>query len=175
MITWVLNTAGATEELMQRMYHFGLLHLFSRAGATGEHNGRDTGKPNWEWYLEGHVGAYVAMANLEDDLLCMLNNGEPRDLWKVKELLPHQEAPLVSCCTRSRSSLTAKRHPQIMSEEMVGLYTLCHMMDGKKLIHYVTHAKGANLSTQSQFLRGASGHEDVQGEARKVPACRVLA
>lgn len=62
-----------------------------------------------------------------------------------------------------------------MSEEMVGLYTLCHMMDGKKLIHHVTHAKGANLSTQSQFLRGASGHEDVQGEARKVPACRVLA
>lgn len=148
--------AGATKELMQRIYHFGLLHLFGRAGATSEHNGRNTGRSDWEGYVEGHVGAYVAMANLEAVLLCMLNNGEPGNLWKVKELLPHQEAPLAELVYAITLSLTANRHPQIMSKETVGLYTLCHMMDGKKLIHYVTHAKGANLSTQSQFLRDAA-------------------
>lgn len=40
-------------------------------------------------------------------------------------------------------------------------------MKGKKLVHYIRHAKGANLSTQSQFLRSTAVRKDPDGMCQR--------
>ena len=100
---------------------------------------------------------------LKETLLVMFNNGEPQHLWKIMALRPEQLAPWRSCCTRPRSAWRPWRTPRSAvtrsSSEPPSEGGPVHALSRAgwhKVIHYIRHAEGANLSPQPQFPRGAA-------------------
>ena len=93
------------------------------------------------------------MSNLNEVLLVTLHV-EHLEHRKIMAFRSEQRALLAELLYATTLSLHAKAHPQISNDEKMGLYTLCHALDGTKIIHYIRHAEGADLRSQSQFLRG---------------------